>query len=140
MEYFPQDTLMISVLAKPNDTFAGYDLLQAIATAGLQFGEKNLFHFYRSIENKNEIIFSLATATKSGEFDLNNMGDVSCKGLILFFNFKTAHDPKESLDCMLNTAQQLADVLDGDLYSNPQNRWNNDTEIKYYEKIAQVIT
>ena len=67
-----ENILSISIFAKPNNRFVSYDLLQAITSTGMQFGEMNIFHYYqRTPEGKKYTLFSLASATKPGEFDLD---------------------------------------------------------------------
>jgi cell division protein ZipA len=105
------DLLVISVAAKPGASFAGYDLLQAIVSTGMKFGEMNIFHYFKD----NKKLFSLASATKPGEFDLDRMGAFSCIGLTLFMNCCEVPDAEKAFTLMLNVAEQLADDLDGEL-------------------------
>ena len=64
------DLLMISIMAKPDSRFGSYDLLQAISATGMQFGPMNIFHYYLPAGGNQVSLFSLASATEPGEFDL----------------------------------------------------------------------
>lgn len=132
------DMLMVSVLAKPNRQFASYELMQAIVGAGFQFGAMNLFHYSQTTSEGTDKLFSLAAATKSGEFDIDNMGDFSCKGLILFFDPSAVDNPEEVFDLMLMTADRLADDLDGELRADLHTPWSNDTYVQYQNKIVDL--
>jgi cell division protein ZipA len=128
--------IMLSVLAKPNCTFGSYDLVQSILATGLQFGEGNLFHFYQENADKTKL-FSLAAATKSGEFDLDHIGDFSCKGLILFLDLDTVIESTKAFEKMLSVAEQLADDLDGELRADPRTPWSNEILKQYQQKVLQ---
>jgi len=131
------DLLMISILAKPGCQFASYDLLQAILSAGFQFGDMNLFHYHLPAQKGGAKLFSLASTTKSGEFNLDYIGDFSCKGLILFLDLNAVLEPKKAFDLMLIAAEQLAEDLDGDLRADPHTPWNVEVHDQYQRKISE---
>jgi cell division protein ZipA len=132
----PSNLLMISVFAKSNNRFASYDLLQAIAATGLQYGEMNIFHYYqRSPQGKKIILFSLASATKPGGFDLDRMGNFSCVGLTLFMDITQVPNPLQAFYLMLGTAEQLADDLEGELRAAPHIAWSDE----YFQICEQKI-
>ena len=135
---FDQDLVIISIFAKPGNHFASYDLLQAISATGMQFGDMNIFHYYEPKAEQKNILFSLASATRPGEFDLNNMGDFTCPGLILFMHLSKVTHPEPTFKTMLETAEQLADDLDGELRADPHTQWTEDTFHQYQHKIAQA--
>jgi len=128
------DLLVISVAAKPDAHFAGYDLLQAITATGMQFGEMNIFHFIKD----NQTLFSMASATKPGEFDIDRIGAFSCAGLTLFMNYRSVPDPKFAFDLMLKTAEQLADDLHGELRAGQRVPLTSDILKQYENKILAL--
>lgn len=129
------DFLVLSVFAKPNCQFASYDLLQAILATGMQFGEMNIFHYYLPRDQTRGKLFSLASATKPGDFNLDRMGDFSCFGLTLFMDLRTVPDPEFAFSMMLKTAEQLAEDLDGELYAGPRQPWNAELLQQYQQRI-----
>ena len=132
--------LILSVMAKPNSRFASYDLLQAIATIGMQYGEMNIFHYYQQTMSGKVTLFSLASANKPGEFDLDNIGAFSCTGLVFFMNIARVPDPQNVFRLMLETAERLADYLDGELHADPSTPWNEKLVWQYQQKIMQYKT
>ena len=80
----PTSTVMLLVSAKENREFAGYDLLQTILGAGLRFGEGQLFHRHQTTQGQGPVLCSLAAATKTGVFDMQNIGAFRVRGLCLF--------------------------------------------------------
>ncbi|GEM_PF-6874337 len=132
----PEDAfLSLSVLAKSGSRFESYDLFQAISAAGLKFGEMNIFHYHDAKTMKT--LFSLASATKPGDFNLDRMGEFSCHGLTLFMDLNSVADPKRSFQLMLETAEYLTDDLDGELHAAPRKPWNENFSEQYQQKIAR---
>lgn len=132
--------LTISVFAKSTTRFASYDLIQAIASTGMQFGEMNIFHYYhRDPQGRKTTLFNLASATKPGEFDLDRMGNFSCVGLTLFMNIKQLDNPLQAFYLMMSTAEQLADDLDGDLRVDFKTPWSDEYFQQYQQKILDLV-
>ena len=124
-------------MAKKGSCFESYDLLQAISAAGLQFGEMNIFHHYQNTAVGKVSLFSLVSANKPGDFDLNNIAEISCTGLMLFMDIGRVPDPQYAFKLMLDAAQQLAEDLDGSLRGDPLTLWNEKLAWRYHQKIMQ---
>lgn len=111
-----QDILILYVLAPQNQQFLGYELLQALLAVGLRYGPKRIFHRYEDNSHQGAILFSLASATEPGIFDIENMGAFACSGLCLFTSLLECPDPQITWKAMLETARQLADDLGGSVF------------------------
>ena len=133
----PANLLVLSVMAKPEARFESYDLLQAISAAGLQFGEMNIFHYYQASPVGRVALFSLASANKPGDFDLNHFAEFSCTGLMLFMDITQTLDPQSVFKLMLDTAERLAEDLDGVLCADPLTPWSEKLAWQYHQKIMQ---
>jgi cell division protein ZipA len=134
------DALMILyVLAKPEQPFVGYELLQTLATLNLQYGHLNIFHYYEQTSDDQETtLFSVASAVEPGMFDLSNVGGIICPGLSLFMSMQV-EQPAEVFEVMLETAQQLAEDLNG-IVCDAQRIPLTETRIAdYRDKIAADI-
>ncbi len=131
-----QDFVIISVVAKPGQPFASYDLLQAISATGMQFGAMNIFHYYCPSSMEKKPLFSLASATEPGEFDLNQMGNFSCNGLTLFMDVRQVSDKRKAFTLMVEAAEQLAEDLHGELRAGTRNPWNDQVKQQYLEKMV----
>ena len=104
---------MMFLLAKENRQFAGYELLQTVLAAGLRFGEGHLFHRHQFANGQGPVLCSLAAATATGVFDLQNIGAFSVRGLCLFMHAsKSPSIDKERFSIMLETARQLSEGMD----------------------------
>lgn len=110
--------LVLHVLAAEEQSFVGYELLQSLLSAGLRFGEMNIFHRHEQASGHGKIIFSLASATEPGTFNLDEIGSLVCKGLSLFMDSAKVENPEAVFELMLDTARLLAEDLGGNVYDN----------------------
>ncbi len=126
-------TLMMFLLAKNNRQFAGYELLQTVLVAGLRFGEGHLFHRHQYPNGQGPIICSLAAATASGVFDLQNIGAFSVRGLCLFMQAsKNPRIDAERFNIMIETARQLSDGMDAYLLDDQRKPLTKERIARYY--------
>jgi cell division protein ZipA len=131
------DFLILTVAARNNNKFASYDLLQSITATGMQFGDMNIFHYAVPSEQGSQTLFSLASATKPGDFNLDRINDISVAGLTLFTNLPAVNDPEQAFELMLKTAEQLADDLDGELRDSSRAVVTPGILQQYHQKVAK---
>lgn len=130
--------LMIFLLAKENRQFAGYELLQTVLATGLRFGEGHIFHRHQSPNGQGPVLFSLAAATATGVFDLQNIGAFSVRGLCLYmYPSKNSGIDIERLAVMLETARQLSEGLDAHLLDD-QRKPLSEEQIARYHQLLQM--
>lgn len=114
---------VLNIMAKPSLPFKGYELLQALLSQGLRFGEMSIFHRHQQTNGKGPILFSLTSAVEPGTFDIHNMGTFSCPGLTLFMaSSGRSNIDIERFNVMVKTANNIARELNGtcqDKYRNP---------------------
>jgi cell division protein ZipA len=129
-------SLMMFLLAKENRQLAGYELLQTVLSAGLRFGEGHLFHRHQSPNGQGPVLCSLAAATPSGIFDLQNIGAFSVHGLCLFMH--ASGNPTidaERFAIMLDTAKQLSEGLDTYLLDEKRQPLSDASIQRYYRQL-----
>lgn len=132
----PGKSLMMFLLAKENRQLAGYELLQTVLAAGLRFGEGQLFHRHQYPNGQGPVLCSLAAATASGVFDLQNIGAFSVRGLCLFM--QSSGNPTidaERLNIMYETAKLLRDGLDTHLLDEQRQPLTDDSLARYYRML-----
>lgn len=131
-------TLMMFLLAKEHRQFAGYELLQTVLAAGLRFGEGHLFHRHQFANGQGPVLCSLAAATPTGVFDLQNIGAFSVRGLCLFMQAsKNPSIDEERFSIMLETGRQLSEGLDAHLLDD-QRRPLTEERIARYHRLLQI--
>ena len=129
----PASSLMIFLLAKENRQLAGYELLQTVLAAGLRFGEGHLFHRHQCPNGQGPVLCSLAAATPSGVFDMQNIGAFSVHGLCLFMHASdNATIDAERFSIMLDTAKQLSEGLDTYLLDDQRRPLTEESIQRYY--------
>lgn len=138
--YLPQDEdlIVMHIKALPGKTFVGYGLQQALASAGLQYGEMSIFHFYEEVAGKQTILFSLASGVEPGIFDLQRMGGFSTPSLSLFMTVANCVNPLATLNLLIDTAQQLADDLGGKLYDQQHKLFSDTTIDQYRSRVNEM--
>lgn len=129
--------VMMFLLAKDERRFAGYELLQTVLAAGLRFGEGHLFHRHQQLNGQGPVLCSLAAATKTGMFDLQNMGAFSVRGLCLFMHGcgNEAIDT-ERFSIMLETAKQLSEGLNAHLLDENREPLSEASLYSYYQRLG----
>lgn len=134
-----EETLMLFLLAKQNRQLAGYEMLQSILAAGLRFGEGHIFHRYQFTNSQGPVICSLAAATPTGTFDLQNIGAFQAKGLCLFMHLSGQSGvDTERLEKMLEIAHQLAEGLDTYLLDDKRQVFTDETKQRYLHFIEST--
>ncbi len=129
--------LVLHVMAKDNKQFVGYELLQALLSQGLRFGHMDIFHRYHDTNGKGPVMFSLASAMEPGTFDMHNMGAHRSKGLTLFMQLSGNQTiDGDRFDMMYNSALNLASELDGRLFDNKRQPFNETTLVHYHSMVA----
>ncbi|MBS0358284.1 MAG: cell division protein ZipA [Proteobacteria bacterium] len=108
--------LTMHLYASPGEEFQGYELLQALLSNGMRFGEMNIFHRYQDINGHGPVLFSMASAVEPGTFDIENMGAFSCPALTFFMRLTGDLNEMRVFELLLDTVRQLKDELNGVIY------------------------
>jgi len=111
----PDEVLIINVMARRGEMFAGPELLEAMVSQGLRYGDMDIFHRHESEDGRGKILFSAANMVVPGTFDLSAMEDFFTPGISMFLSLPIASDSLAAYNLMANTAQHIAEVLGGEL-------------------------
>ncbi len=131
-------SIMLFLLAKENRQLVGYELLQTVLACGLRFGEGQLFHRHQHPNGQGPVLCSLAAATTTGTFDLQNIGAFTVRGLCLFMQASgNATIDAERFEIMLDTAKQLSEGLDTHLLDDKQKPLT-DASIHRYHRLLNI--
>ncbi|MFT4749398.1 MAG: cell division protein ZipA [Pseudohongiellaceae bacterium] len=131
----PSEVLVVNVMARAGYSFAGDDLLQILITAGLKFGEMNIFHHHLDSNTKGPVLYSVANVLNPGTFDLNNMSDFSTLGVSFFLALPTSINNLEAFETMLSVAQKIKGGLDGELRDDQRNLMTAQTIEHYRQRV-----
>lgn len=109
----PLKVVTLHLLSPKQKPFAGYELLQALLSNALRFGQYKIFHRHENKNGTGSVLFSVTSINKPGSFDLSKMGAYSCPGLSLFLPLDAKNDLSSAFKVMLDTVHQLQDDLGG---------------------------
>lgn len=131
----PSEVLVINVMAREGRQFAGDDLMQTLITAGLKFGDMNIFHQRLGNDSKGPVIFSVANILNPGTFDLNAMDSFSTVGVSMFLALPTPINNLEAFELMMKVATRIRDDLDGELKDDNRNGMTAQTIEHYRQRV-----
>lgn len=134
-EFEHSEVLVLNITAKDGRVFAGDDLLHALITAGLKFGDMNIFHKRLSKEHQGTVIFSVANMLNPGTFDLNNMDEFTTLGISFFLALPSPINNLDAFEQMLGVAQGIRDTLQGDLKDDHRNGMTGQTIEHYRQRV-----
>lgn len=132
----PEKVVTLRVVGREGGEMKAEEAVLALKRVGLTHGRYGIFH--RMPESgEDEPIFSVASLTEPGSFDLANLQDASIAGLSLFLALPGGGDPVVAFDTMVQFARDLADDLDGILLDERGSSWSIQRERYIREEIIE---
>lgn len=135
----PQDVLVLHVVAREGQELQGAELLPCLLSLNFKFGDMDIFHRHQDNAGNGKVLFSMANMLKPGVFDPDNMEQFSTQGVVLFMTLPCHGDPLMNFSIMLNSAEQLADDLDGIVLDERRSPWTEHNKQDYLRRIKAVI-
>jgi cell division protein ZipA len=123
----PDKVVTLFVLAPTGVPFPGSFIFEAMQTAGLQYGDMEIFHCIDRQQGREEPLFSVANMIEPGTFDLSAMAGFTTSGLVLFLQLPGPVDPVQAFDRMVEAARSLADSLGGTVCDATRSALTNQT-------------
>ena len=109
-------------------------VILALRAAGLKHGRYGIFHMHENALTK-EPMFSVASLTEPGSFDLSKLSDTRIPGMSFFLVLPGTGDPVARFDAMVAAARELARELDGELRDEKGSSWSIQRERYVREEI-----
>lgn len=108
--------IVLTILpAIPGDAFPGADLLDVFDRAGLEYGQFDVFHRILEMADGPQSVFSVASATEPGSFDITTMADERFRGLTMFMVLPGPMRGVDGFADMLATARRMAEQIRGEV-------------------------
>lgn len=112
----PETLIVLNILpVAPGDSFPGADLLDVFDRAGLEYGQFDVFHRVNETSEGPRSVFSVASATEPGSFDITTMADERFRGLTLFMVLPGPVRGVDGFADMLATARRIAEQIRGEV-------------------------
>lgn len=116
MDHEEKEIIVIYITSKSPSVFNGGEILHVLESSNMQFGEMGIFHHYGPDKNhSSRALFSLANIHEPGTFDVENMDTFSTDGLAMFMCLPAEIGGDIALEIMLDTAQNICYLMDGEL-------------------------
>lgn len=116
--------------------FNGEDLLRAVLSYGLRFGDMSIFHRHEQPSGQGKVLFSMAKAVEPGIFDLEAMTGEEVPG-VSFFLALPGVNSIIAYDIMVDTARRLANELQGDVLDENQQPLTRQLIEHYRERVQE---
>lgn len=130
----PERVITVRFIPK-NKQLSGERAVLALRSAGLQHGRYGIFHRLGD-HSGSEALFSVASLTEPGSFDLTNLGK-AIPGMSFFMVLPGPGDPVTCFDMMVETARMLAHDLDAELHDERGSSWSIQRERYVREEIIE---
>jgi len=132
----PERVVTLRVVRHQHDEMSAVDAVLALKRVGLVHGQYGIFHRLPD-GGSGEPLFSVASLTEPGSFDLENLDQKKIAGLSVFLVLPGSADPVARFDSMLELARGLADDLEGILLDERGSSWSIQRERYLREEIIQ---
>ncbi|MGA9854179.1 MAG: cell division protein ZipA [Gammaproteobacteria bacterium] len=106
--------LALHVACREQKGFAGADVLTALHSAGLRYGQYQVFHRLND-NDMQQSVFSVANMVEPGVLDPEALPEMRVPGVTLFLLLPGPQNGVAACADMLATARSLARQLDGDV-------------------------
>jgi cell division protein ZipA len=133
----PSEVLIIHVSMPDNQTIAGASLLPMLVAMGFKFGEMDIFHRHEDSAGVGPVLFSLASMYNPGTFDIDNMEQMSTRGLSLFMTLPCYGDGLKNFNLMHNAAKKVAEEFGAQILDSHRSVMTVQTTRHYVEKIRE---
>lgn len=132
-----EEVIVINVMAKPQDDISGNDLLRALLSVGLRFGEMNIFHRYEQLTGKGAILFSAVNVVEPGTFDLNHMEDFKTPGICMFLRLPGPKRSLHAFEQLVESARKIGNMLGADLKDEAHSVLTTQTIEHYRQRVLE---
>lgn len=118
------------------ETFPGADLLDVFDRAGLEYGQFGVFHRVRESAEGPTSVFSVASATEPGSFDITAMAEERFRGLSFFMLLPGPVHGVDAFADMLATARRIAEQIRGEVTDHNRSTLTRQTARHLREEIV----
>ncbi len=130
----------ISVQMRKNMEFRGRELVSCLQQQEMLLGEYDIFHRHSDRLGTGKILFSVANMFNPGSFPMKTIHQFRTQGITFFMSLPCPGEAEQNFNLMLQTAQEIADMLGGDVRDHEHNLITPQRIDEYREQIRQFYT
>lgn len=112
LEPVVDDVVALYLVAQRGSELKGEQVLSSTYATQLEHDPMNIFH---RKDAAGEILFSMSNMMEPGSFNIDQMHEMTTRGVSLFIQLGLCKDPVKALDDMLICAHSLASMLNAQL-------------------------
>lgn len=131
----PSEPQVLSMMVSAREQFTGTQLFKLVEACGMEFGEMDIFHRHEEGKSQGAIQFSMVNGVKPGHFNPNESDTFTTPAVSFFLQMGEPSDLMNAFDCMLATAQCVADNLNGDVKDENQSVIRSQTIEHYRQQV-----
>ncbi len=134
----PAKIIQLNIVSHDHESeFYGDDILCVASEVGMELGDMDIFHHYGDNPEQQQVIYSMASMVEPGVFPIAEMDNFSTPGLTIFARLPGPKDGLSIFADMLYTAEQLANLLDGELRDETHSALSKQTISHIREEIQE---
>lgn len=137
VEVEPELIFSLYVVAPQDNPYHGPVLVQTLVEQGMRHGDMDIFHRHAQSNGRGAVQFSLANAFEPGIFDLDDIDNLSSKGLALFMTLPGPAKPMKAYELMVKTAQAITQQLGGRILDGSRSNFSRQIETHHKEQISE---
>ena len=133
----PSEVLIVHVAMPDGQSISGASLLPLLISLGFKFGDMDIFHRHEDSAGHGAVLFSLASMYNPGTFDIDNIEQISTKGLSMFMTLPCKGEALANFNMMHNAAKKISEEFGGHLLDSNRSALTVQTVRHYVEKIRE---
>ena len=135
VEALPEELFVINVVAPREQPFTGPNLVEAVRSNGLRYGDMNIFHRVDATTKAHQ--YSVANIIEPGTFDLAEVQEFRSPGVCFFMRLPGPEHPVDAFEDMLKVARDVAQRLGGELKDERRSVLTGQTVEHYRHRVAE---
>ena len=131
------EVIVINILARSGEFFAGDQLMQSMLACDLRYGDMSIFHRYTNVDGTGKILFSVANGVKPGTFSIDELESTQTPALSIFMGLPGPQMPMQAFALMVETARRLSLDLGGEMKDEQFSVMTQQTLEHYRQRIRE---